>query len=116
MCISVDLPEPDGPMMAVNVPAREVDAHAAEGVDRAGSFAEAACELMTADDRAAPAILCRGGCRLDGGLFHARSVPWTLRRGIGAMPRSPRGELPSPARRPRSPGRRARSWRQVIRA
>ena len=25
-CISVDLPEPDGPMIAVKAPAREVDA------------------------------------------------------------------------------------------
>ena len=42
MCISVDLPEPDGPMIAVNVPALEVDAHAAQRVDGAGALAEAA--------------------------------------------------------------------------
>ena len=33
MCISVDLPEPDGPMIAVNWPAREVDGDAVEGAD-----------------------------------------------------------------------------------
>ena len=30
-CISVDLPEPDGPMMAVNWPPGMLDGHAVEG-------------------------------------------------------------------------------------
>ena len=33
MCMSVDLPEPDGPMTAVSSPARDLDRDAAEGVD-----------------------------------------------------------------------------------
>ena len=32
-CISVDLPEPDGPMMAVKRPVGELDGHAVEGAD-----------------------------------------------------------------------------------
>ena len=33
LCISVDLPEPDGPMIAVKRPDRELDGHAVEGAD-----------------------------------------------------------------------------------
>ena len=32
-CSSVDLPEPDGPIMAVNRPASKADRHPVEGVD-----------------------------------------------------------------------------------
>ena len=32
-CIRVDLPEPDGPMIAVNSPRREFDADVVEGPD-----------------------------------------------------------------------------------
>ena len=35
MCSSVDLPEPDGPMIAVNSPSAELDADVVEGGDRA---------------------------------------------------------------------------------
>ena len=34
MCMSVDLPEPDGPMIALKRPSLEGDAHAVERVDR----------------------------------------------------------------------------------
>ena len=38
-CISVDLPEPDGPITAVNWPLRDLDRHAAQGVDGRAALA-----------------------------------------------------------------------------
>ena len=52
MCISVDLPEPDGPMIAAKRGRREVDADAGERVDRDVALAVAADQLAGADDRA----------------------------------------------------------------
>ena len=40
--MSVDLPEPDGPMTAANSPRRERDGDAGERVDGGGALAEAA--------------------------------------------------------------------------
>ena len=42
MCISVDLPEPDGPMIAAKRAALEIDADAGERVDRDLALAVAA--------------------------------------------------------------------------
>ena len=40
MCIRVDLPDPDGPMIAVELALGEVDADAVEGADRGLALAE----------------------------------------------------------------------------
>ena len=50
MCISVDLPDPDGPMIAVNDPRVELDGHAAQRVDGGVALAEALGDLVAADD------------------------------------------------------------------
>ena len=50
MCSSVDLPEPDGPMMAVKLPRLEGDVDAAQGVDGRRARAEALDEAVAADD------------------------------------------------------------------
>ena len=54
MCISVDLPDPDGPMIAAKRPVGEVDRHARQGVDRGLALAVAAAQIARADDRRAP--------------------------------------------------------------
>ena len=51
MCMSVDLPEPDGPMTAVRRPSGDVDRDAAQGVDRGVALAVAADDVAGADDR-----------------------------------------------------------------
>ena len=53
MCISVDLPEPEGPMMAVKVPGANDDVDAPQGVDRRVALAEALREPAAHDDRRA---------------------------------------------------------------
>ena len=45
MCISVDLPEPDGPMTAVSRPRGDVDGHAAQRVDGGVALAVAADDV-----------------------------------------------------------------------
>ncbi len=50
MCISVDLPEPDGPITAVSSPRATVSVDAAEGVDGGVALAVAAAELGRGDD------------------------------------------------------------------
>ena len=52
MCISVDLPEPDGPMTAVALPRCDVDGHAAKRVDRRLTLSVAAGDVPRDDDRA----------------------------------------------------------------
>ena len=49
MCISVDLPEPDGPMIAVSSPAAHVERDAAERVDRRVALAVAARQVVRCD-------------------------------------------------------------------
>ena len=51
MCISVDLPEPDGPITAVSRPSSDVDGHAAQRVDRRVALAVAAHDAAAFDDR-----------------------------------------------------------------
>ena len=51
MCISVDLPEPDGPITAVSLPRSIVERDAAERVDRRFAFAVAPSQVARADDR-----------------------------------------------------------------
>ena len=48
MCISVDLPEPDGPMTAVRRPAGDVDRDAAQRVDGRVALAVAAHDVAGA--------------------------------------------------------------------
>ena len=50
MCISVDLPEPDGPMTAVSWPRGDVDGDAAQRVDGGVALAVAADEAGGLDD------------------------------------------------------------------
>ena len=50
MCISVDLPEPDGPMTAVRRPRGDVDRDAAQGVDGGVAVAVAADDVAGRDD------------------------------------------------------------------
>ena len=49
MCISVDLPEPDGPMTAVNWPRGNVDGDAAQRVDGGVTLAVAAGDVGRRD-------------------------------------------------------------------
>ena len=51
MCMSVLLPEPDGPMMAVSRPALDVDVDVAQGVHGGVALAVPAREPAGADDR-----------------------------------------------------------------
>ena len=51
MCIRVDLPEPDGPMIAVKPPVGEVDADAVERAHRGLALAEDAAQVAGGDDR-----------------------------------------------------------------
>ena len=46
MCISVDLPEPDGPMTATSSPGFDLERDAAERVDRRVAFAVAAGDVL----------------------------------------------------------------------
>ena len=46
MCISVDLPEPDGPMTATSSPGLDVERDAAKRVDGGLALAEAAGEVV----------------------------------------------------------------------
>ena len=50
MCISVDLPEPDGPMTATSSPGCDVERDAAERVDGGLALAVAAGEVGGGDD------------------------------------------------------------------
>ena len=50
MCISVDLPEPDGPITAVALPGAMFDRDAAQGVDRRVPFSVAAGHVASDDD------------------------------------------------------------------
>ena len=52
MCISVDLPEPDGPMTAVSSPARDLERDAAERVDGRVPLPVAAVQPLCRDDGA----------------------------------------------------------------
>ena len=54
MCMSVDLPEPDGPMIAVNVPRAKSTDDAAQRVDGGGALAVALREVRAADDARGP--------------------------------------------------------------
>ena len=50
-CISVDLPEPDGPMMATNSPAWSDDGHAAQRVDGGVAAAVTPADVTGSSDR-----------------------------------------------------------------
>ena len=50
MCISVDLPDPDAPMIAAKRPAGKAHAHVDERVDRRLPLAEAAAQVLGLDD------------------------------------------------------------------
>ena len=50
MCMSVDLPEPDGPMTAVRLAAGDVERDAAQRVDRGVALAVAAHDVASRDD------------------------------------------------------------------
>ena len=54
-CISVDLPEPEGPTIAVSSPAGKSRRDAAQGVDRGLALAEAAAQVPAGDDPGVPA-------------------------------------------------------------
>ena len=61
MCISVDLPEPDGPMTATSSPGATSSRDAAQRVDRGLALAVAARQLTCLDRRALghdDAVLC----------------------------------------------------------
>ena len=59
MCISVDLPEPDGPITATSSAARDVERDAAERVDRGLALAVAAGEVarLTTAPEPAPSMV-----------------------------------------------------------
>ena len=65
MCMSVDLPEPDGPMIAAKRAGREVDGDAGQGIDGGLALAVAAAQILRLDERLR--AVC-GGCRI-----HVRS-------------------------------------------
>ena len=69
MCISVDLPEPDGPITAVSLPRSTLERDAAQRVDGGVSFAETARQLMRLDDGAVCPVTP----------LHVFSVPVSLR-------------------------------------
>ena len=50
MCISVDLPEPDGPITVVSWPRDDLERDAAESIDRGIAFAVAAGDVLRPDD------------------------------------------------------------------
>ena len=50
MCISVDLPEPDGPITAANWPGGDVEGDAAQGIDGGVALAVAAGDVTGGDD------------------------------------------------------------------
>ena len=63
MCISVDLPEPDGPMTATRSPRRDVEGDAAERVDRRVARAVAAGEVARLPRSARAVGRCDGSVR-----------------------------------------------------
>ena len=75
--MSVDLPEPEGPMIAAKRRCGEHDARPVQRVDRRLALAVAAAEVLCGDDRAVAIVwsssvprVARGGCQ-----FFDR--PWT---------------------------------------
>ena len=64
MCISVDFPEPDGPITAVSAPLGDLDGDAAECVDRRVALAVAARHVGRDDDGAVLPSLGDHGLRL----------------------------------------------------
>ena len=60
MCISVDLPEPDGPMTAVELAARHLDRDTAQRVHRGVALSVAAGDPRAGDhrDRLVPPPAC----------------------------------------------------------
>ena len=75
MCIRVDLPEPDGPMTAVSFPARHLDRHTAERVDRRLALAVAPCHVARDDDR--PVLALHGFSPRSRYLDHRLPAPKT---------------------------------------
>ena len=57
MCISVDLPEPDGPMTAVSAPRRDRDRDATQRVDRGVALRRTAASVLRDDDRCSVSAL-----------------------------------------------------------
>ena len=70
-CMSVDLPEPEAPMIAVSSPRRMSTLTPGEGVDGGGTLAEAAVQIGGCDDR---------------GLGHATSMEHAVARRHGGCP------------------------------
>ena len=64
MCMSVDLPEPDGPITAVSSPSGTLDRDAAESVDGRVACAVAPRHVARDDDGAVLTSLCGYGLRL----------------------------------------------------
>ena len=99
-CIRVDLPEPLGPMIAVNWPVGHLERDAAHGLDRRVAVAVAADEVVGRDTRRDWAA--RSGRRLLVSLYIGFSLGWLCGEPARAGPR-PRGRS---ARRPRRVRRR----------
>ena len=57
MCISVDLPEPEGPITAVSLPFVDPERDAAQRVDCGVAFAVPARDVVGDDDRARVSVL-----------------------------------------------------------
>ena len=105
-CISVDLPEPDGPMIAVSRPRGEADGDAVERPHGGLALAEDAAEVRGADDRVRGSLvqvelLSRWGT----GMVAApcRALNWGFPR---PSPGGDQGRAVSPAGRAPTGGRR----------
>ena len=121
MCISVDLPDPDGPHHGGELPARDLDGDPAESVDRCLALAVAPCHVARDNDRPVVSahlsprlgsfVSTHGGCpsRERGGVRKTllrgvvRGWLWIGRSSPGDGPSedvaSPCGAAPRPARR-----------------
>ena len=127
MCMSVDLPEPDGPMTAVSLPRGDVERDAAQRVHRGVALAVHARDALPRRRRRRP-VLFRSPCALlesDCGTRCPRAVPngnTANRTGIVAKPCATRyrsGDRPPRARRrawPRSRRTEARRRRAAARS
>ena len=93
MCISVDFPEPDGPMMAVKLPGSKSTVTPRQRVDGTGALTEPAGQVVAADDRLETGI-CRGRRgEVRCGSFHAPRLPSSRSGIIRCDPRRGRGGL-----------------------
>ena len=88
MCSSVDLPEPEGPMIAVKLPGCERDVDAAQGVDGRRALAVALDEAVAADDGGRRGCRWRARHRLgdEGTRAHTCTIPRARARGDRGHP------------------------------